>query len=36
MLCGEAIPGINGPGERLQMQTKALGWEIDDLLVSEA
>jgi hypothetical protein len=34
MLRGEAIPGINSPGERLQMQTKALGWEIDDLLVS--
>jgi hypothetical protein len=34
MLRGEAIPGINGLGEKLQMQTKALGWEIDDLLVS--
>ncbi len=34
MLRGEAIPGINRLGEKLQMQTKALGWEIDDLLVS--
>ena len=34
MLRGEAIPGINDLGEKLQMQTKALGWEIDDLLVS--
>lgn len=34
MLRGEAIPGINDHGEKLQMQTKALGWAIDDLLVS--
>jgi len=34
MLRGEAIPGINDLGEKLQMQTKALGWEIDDLLVA--
>jgi len=34
MLRGEVIPGINDLGEKLQMQTKALGWEIDDLLVS--
>jgi hypothetical protein len=34
LLRGEAIPGINGLGEKLQMQTKALGWDIDDLLVS--
>ena len=34
MLRGEAIPGINVLGDKLQMQTKALGWEIDDLLVS--
>jgi len=34
ILRGEAIPGINDLGEKLQMQTKALGWEIDDLLVS--
>ena len=35
MLRGEAIPGINVLGDKLQMQTKALGWEIDDLLVLE-
>ena len=34
MLRGEPIPGINALGYKLQMQTKALGWEIDDLLVS--
>jgi hypothetical protein len=34
MLRGEAIPGINVLGDKLQTQTKALGWEIDDLLVS--
>jgi Novel STAND NTPase 1 len=34
MLRGEAIPGVNALGDKLQMQTKALGWEIDDLLVS--
>ena len=33
MLCGEAISGISRIGDKLQMQTKALGWEIDDLLI---
>ena len=33
MLRGEVIPGISVPGNKLQMQTSALGWEIDDLLV---
>ena len=34
MLRRRVIPGINDLGEKLHMQTKALGWEIDDLLVS--
>jgi len=34
MLCGEAIPGIGVPGNQLKFQTSALGWIIDDLLVS--
>jgi hypothetical protein len=35
MLMGEALPGSsNAIGSRLQTQTKALGWAIDDLLVT--
>jgi len=35
MLIGEAIPGMDGRlGLRLQSQTSALGWLIDDLLVT--
>lgn len=34
MLRGEAIPGIDSQGDKLQMQTAALGWELDDLLVT--
>jgi hypothetical protein len=35
MLVGEALPGSsNAIGSRLQTQTKALGWAIDDLLVT--
>lgn len=34
MLCGEPIPGIDAPGRQLQTQTDALGWNIDDLLVT--
>lgn len=35
MLSGESIPGMNGKfGTRLQTQTSALGWSIDDLLVT--
>src|SRR5580704_4783298 len=34
MLRGEVVPGIDQPGDKLQMQTAALGWKIDDLLVS--
>ncbi len=33
MLRAELIPGIDVGGQQLQMQTHALGWEIDDLLV---
>ena len=34
MLTGEALPGMqNSSGTRLQTQTSALGWLIDDLLV---
>ena len=34
MLLGEAVPGMeNSSGTRLQTQTSALGWLIDDLLV---
>lgn len=35
MLIGEGMPGMNGClGLRLQSQTSALGWLIDDLLVT--
>lgn len=35
MLSGEAMPGMDGRhGSRLQFQTNALGWLIDDLLVT--
>jgi len=35
MLTGEAIPGMDGyTGLRLQSQTNALGWLIDDLLMT--
>lgn len=33
MLRGSPIPGIRVTGTQLQMQTQALGWEIDDILV---
>jgi hypothetical protein len=36
MLRGEALPGINTTGDQLQMQTRSLGWDIDDLLASGA
>lgn len=35
MLRGSRIPGIHATGTQLQMQTRALGWEIDDMLVSD-
>jgi len=34
MLLGEPLPGIDGAGLSLRMQTSALGWLIDDLLVT--
>jgi transcriptional regulator with XRE-family HTH domain len=34
MLLGEPVPGIDGTGISLRMQTGALGWLIDDLLVT--
>lgn len=34
MLRGESIPGVNAAGYQVQMQTKAMGWTIDDLLVT--
>src|SRR5260221_5810938 len=34
MLLGEPLPGIDGTGISLRMQTGALGWLIDDLLVT--
>lgn len=34
MLRGEPIPGIEASGFQLQLQTTALGWDIDDLLVT--
>jgi hypothetical protein len=36
MLLGEPLPGIDGAGLSLRMQTSALGWLIDDLLVTTA
>jgi hypothetical protein len=36
MLAGEPMPGIGGLGFKLQSQTAALGWAIDDLLVTAA
>jgi len=35
MLSGEAMPGMDGKfGARLQSQTSALGWLIDDILIT--
>ena len=34
MLSGEALPGIGPGGTQLQSQVSALGWHIDDLLVT--
>jgi hypothetical protein len=31
-LTGQPLPGVEGIGTRLQMQTEALGWAIDDIL----
>ena len=34
MLTGEQVPAIGGTGTRLQAQVSALGWRIDDLLIT--
>src|SRR5688572_8270894 len=34
ILSGHSLPGIEGLGSRLQMQTEALGWTIDDILLT--
>ena len=34
MLSGQSIPGMDAAGFQLQMQTHALGWDIDDQLIS--
>src|SRR5690349_17045107 len=36
ILSGQPLPGIEGTGTRLQMQTEALGWTIDDILLTSA
>jgi hypothetical protein len=33
-LTGQPLPVVDGIGTRLQMQTEALGWDIDDILVT--
>ena len=35
-LTGQPLPGVEGIGTRLQMQTEALDWAIDDILLSTA
>jgi hypothetical protein len=35
-LSGQPLPGVEGIGTRLQMQTEALGWAIDDILLTAA
>ena len=34
ILMGQPLPGIEGNGSRLQMQTESLGWLIDDVLLT--
>jgi hypothetical protein len=34
VLTGQPLPGVEGIGTRLQMQTEALGWSIDDILLT--
>jgi hypothetical protein len=36
MLRGEPAPGVKVAGQQLQMQTHALGWDLDNLLVTGA
>jgi hypothetical protein len=33
-LTGQSLPGIGGTAARLQMQVEALGWHIDDILLT--
>jgi len=35
-LSGQPLPGVEAIGTRLQMQTEALGWAIDDILLTTA
>jgi ABC-type cobalamin/Fe3+-siderophores transport system ATPase subunit len=34
ILMGQPLPGVDGNGSRLQMQTESLGWLIDDVLLT--
>src|SRR4051794_768193 len=34
VLTGQPLPGIDGAGTRLQMQTQTLGWFLDDVLLT--
>jgi hypothetical protein len=34
VLTGQPLPGVDGIGTRLQMQVEALGWTIDDILMT--
>src|ERR1700731_1862765 len=34
VLTGQPLPGVKGIGTRLQMQVEALGWAIDDILLT--
>ena len=34
VLTGQPLPGIEGSATRLQMQVEALGWDIDDILLT--
>lgn len=34
VLTGEPLPGLEGIGTRLQTQVEALGWTIDDILLT--
>jgi len=36
VLTGQPLPGVEGIGTRLQMQVEALGWAIDDILLTAA
>ena len=36
VLSGQPLPDVDGLGKRLQMQTEALSWSIDDILLTTA